>query len=59
MSKMRPPNKLLKLQKAFVRKRRVSSEATKAVPKGVQSMFRSSEVVPKGMQSQKFHRNRR
>jgi hypothetical protein len=27
-------------------------EATKDVPKGAQSKFRSSKVVPKGMQSQ-------
>jgi hypothetical protein len=31
---------------------RVSFEATKVVPKGVQSKFQSSKVIPKGMQSQ-------
>jgi hypothetical protein len=41
-----------KLQKSFLRERRVSFEATKVVPKGAQSKFRSSKVVPKGMQSQ-------
>jgi hypothetical protein len=44
--------KVTKLQKSFLRERRVSSEAAKVVPKGTQSKFRSSEVVPKGMQSQ-------
>jgi hypothetical protein len=34
MSKMRSPNRLPKLQKSFLRERRVSSEATKVVPKG-------------------------
>jgi hypothetical protein len=46
------PNRLPKLQKSFLRERRVSSEATKVVPKGAQSKFRSSKVVPKRMQSQ-------
>jgi hypothetical protein len=36
MSQMRPPNRLPKLQKPFLRERRVSSEATKAVPKGAE-----------------------
>jgi hypothetical protein len=40
------------LQKSFLREHRVSSEATKVVPKGAQSKFRSSKIVPKGMQSQ-------
>jgi hypothetical protein len=44
--------KATKLQKSFLREHRVSSEATKVVPKGAQSKFRSSKVVPKGMQSQ-------
>jgi hypothetical protein len=44
--------KVMKLQKLFLRERRVCSEATKVVPKGAQSKFRSSKVVPKGMQSQ-------
>jgi hypothetical protein len=44
--------KVSKLQKSFLRERRVNSEATKVVPKGAQSKFRSSKVVPKGMQSQ-------
>jgi hypothetical protein len=44
--------KVTKLQKSFLRERRVSSEATKVVPKGTQSKFQSSKVVPKGMQSQ-------
>jgi hypothetical protein len=43
--------KVTKLQKSFLRERRVSFEATKVVPKGAQSKFRSSKVVPKGMQS--------
>jgi hypothetical protein len=30
---------VLKLQKSFLRERRVSSEATKVVPKGAQSKF--------------------
>jgi hypothetical protein len=51
---MLPLNKILKLQKLFLRERRVSSKATKVVPKGAQSKFRSSEVIPKGMQSQKI-----
>jgi hypothetical protein len=46
------PNRLPKLQKSFLRERRVSFKATKVVPKGVQSKFRSSKVVPKGMQNQ-------
>jgi hypothetical protein len=46
-----PSNKVPKLQKSFLRERRVSVEATKVVPKGAQSKFRSSKVVPKGMQS--------
>jgi hypothetical protein len=54
---MLPPNKIPKLQKPFLRERRVSSKATKAVPKGAQSKFQSSKVIPKGMQSLKFHRN--
>jgi hypothetical protein len=49
---MHPLNKILKLQKSFLRERRVSFEATKVVSKGAQSKFRSSKVVPKGMQSQ-------
>jgi hypothetical protein len=52
LSKILPPNKLPKLQKLFLRERRVNIEATKAIPKGAQSKFRSSKVVPKGMQSQ-------
>jgi hypothetical protein len=44
--------KMTKLQKSFLRERRVSFGATKVVPKGAQSKFRSSKVVPKGMQSQ-------
>jgi hypothetical protein len=48
---MHPQNKIPKLQKSFLRKRIVSSEATKVVPKRAQSMFRSSKVIPKGMQS--------
>jgi hypothetical protein len=48
---MHPLNKILKLQKSFLRERRVSSEATKVVPKGAQSKFRSYKVVPKGAQS--------
>jgi hypothetical protein len=36
MSKMCPPNRLLKLQKPFLRERRVSFEATKVVPKGAE-----------------------
>jgi hypothetical protein len=44
--------KVTKLQKSFLRERRVSSEAAKVVPKGTQSKFQSSKVVPKGMQSQ-------
>jgi hypothetical protein len=44
--------KMAKLQKSFLRERRVSSEATKVILKGAQSMFQSSKVVPKGMQSQ-------
>jgi hypothetical protein len=55
LSKMLLPNGLPKLQKSFLREHRVSSEATKVIPTGAQSKFRSSEVVPKGMQSQKFH----
>jgi hypothetical protein len=47
-----PPLTLPKLQKSFLMERRVSSEATKVVPNGVQSKFQSSKVVPKGMQSQ-------
>jgi hypothetical protein len=39
-SKMRS-NRLLKSLKSFLRERRVSSEATKVVPKGAQSKFRS------------------
>jgi hypothetical protein len=46
-----PLNKIPKLHKSFLRERRISSEATKVVPKGAQSKFRSSKVVPKGMQS--------
>jgi hypothetical protein len=52
LSKMLLPNRLSKLQKSFLRERRVSFEATKVIPKGAQSKFRSSKVVPKGMQSQ-------
>jgi hypothetical protein len=37
MCKMRPPNRPPKLQKLFLRERRVSSEATKVVPKGAHS----------------------
>jgi hypothetical protein len=48
---MLPLNKITKLQKSFLREHRVSSEATKVVPKGAQSKFRSSKVVLKGMQS--------
>jgi hypothetical protein len=44
--------KVTKLQKSFLRERRVSSEATKVVPTGAQGKFRSSKVVPKRMQSQ-------
>jgi hypothetical protein len=43
---------MMKLQKSFLREHRVSSEAAKVVPKRAQSKFRSSKVVPKGMQSQ-------
>jgi hypothetical protein len=49
---MLPLNKISKLQKSFLREHKVSSEATKVVPKGAQSKFRSSKVVHKGMQSQ-------
>jgi hypothetical protein len=42
--------RVTKLRKSFLRERRVSSEATKVVPKGAQSMSRSSKVIPKGMQ---------
>jgi hypothetical protein len=45
---MHPLNKILKLQKSLLRERRVSSEATKFIPKGVQSKFQSYKVVPKG-----------
>jgi hypothetical protein len=48
---MHPLNKISKLQKLFLRERRVSYEVTKVVPKGAQSKFRSSKAVPKGMQS--------
>jgi hypothetical protein len=44
--------KVTKLQKSFPRERRASSEATKVVAKGAHNKFRSSKVVPKGMQSQ-------
>jgi hypothetical protein len=44
--------KVTELQKSFLREHRVSSEATKVVPKGAQSKFQSSKVVPKGTQSQ-------
>jgi hypothetical protein len=50
-SGMFPLNKTPKLQKSFLREQRVSSEATKVIPKGTQSKFRSSKVVPKGAQS--------
>jgi hypothetical protein len=50
-SGMHPINKIPKLQKSFLREGRVSSEATKVVPKGAQSKFQSSKVIPKGMQS--------
>jgi hypothetical protein len=38
LSEMLPLNKVPKLQKSFLRERRVSSEATKVVPKGMQSL---------------------
>jgi hypothetical protein len=44
--------KVTKLQKSFLWERRVSSKATKDVPKGAQSKFRSSKVITKGMQIQ-------
>jgi hypothetical protein len=50
-SGVHPLNKVSKLQKSFLRERRVSSKAIKVVPKVAQSKFRSSKVVPKGMQS--------
>jgi hypothetical protein len=40
-SGMLPLNKIQKLQKSFLRERRVDSEAIKVVPKGAQSKFRS------------------
>jgi hypothetical protein len=49
---MSPLNYASEATKSFLRKRRVSSKATKVVPNGAQSMFRSSKIVPKGMQSQ-------
>jgi hypothetical protein len=50
---MLPLNKITKLQKSFLRERRVSSETTKVVPKVAQSRVSSeaTKVVPKGAQS--------
>jgi hypothetical protein len=46
------PNRLPKLQKSFLREQSKFRRYKKVVPKGAQSKFRGSKVVPKRMQSQ-------